>query len=87
MKSVWKYQIAPGHRRLLDLPLNAEPLSVGVQDGTVVMWCLVNPEETFMVTRQFTAMPTGDKTDDEIVQFVGTFSPGHGDIFHLFEVK
>lgn len=85
-QTVWKYEIKSWDL-FLDLPLDSHPLSVEIQDGIVVMWVLVNPQETFMITRRFIVVETGEFFTQDSVEFIQTIMVHNHNIYHVFEVK
>jgi hypothetical protein len=87
--TVWKYEIPIADEFTLDLPDNAELLTVQVQPMQGVMvWALVNPEapkrrRTFHLAG--TGHPMEYKPHD--LRFIGSFQlDGGALVFHLFEL-
>jgi hypothetical protein len=85
MVTVWKYALTPG-MTVIQMPAAAVPLTVGVQDGSLVLWALVavqgQPE-----TRVFLTAGTGHAFPAVSTQipYVGTASMGSL-VWHVFEV-
>ena len=65
MKSIWKYTLQPKGIQLLDLPRGAKILSCDVQREDVVIWALVDLEETEIGIVEVTAFPTGQTIDPD----------------------
>lgn len=86
-KSIWKFQLPVTDDIQLELPKDAQILSVQVQNEIPCIWALVdvNAEKE---TRNFKIFGTGHKVCSENLVFIGTFQMlGGGLIFHLFERK
>jgi hypothetical protein len=83
MKTIYKYPLAP--HPPLELPKNAEVLTVQTQCGAPMMWVLLDPEAP-TVSREFDAYPTGGDIDPVYTkgEYIGTFQAG-GEVFHVFE--
>ncbi len=87
MLSVWKYDIPAVDKFELELPLGAEVLTVQMQNGFPEMWALVDPEAV-KSKRTFVLVGTGHSIhEDARLDFVNTFQPHEGLVFHLFEVR
>lgn len=91
MRTIWKFEISEITDRFsIDMPSDAEILTVQVQNGNPCIWAIVESEHT-EDRRYFEIIGTGHpfKEDrDEIVErkYIGTFQLyGGGIIFHLFE--
>lgn len=86
MKKVFKYTIEPDDYVTLQLPLDAEVLSVQEQNGHPQMWALVDPRKA-TESRTFRLAGTGHEIEDDNPKFIGTFQMKElGLVFHLFEV-
>jgi hypothetical protein len=82
---VFKYQLGPDRCRV-ELPIDANALSVGWQGNNLQLWALVdNDKDT--VPRTFLTVGTGHRIDwpASKLRFVGT-SHVNGLVFHTFEV-
>lgn len=87
MKSIYKYTLQPKGIQLLDLPKGAKILSCNVQQEDVVIWALVDLEETEIGIVEVTAFPTGQIVDPDrdMGVFLGTVLLNADRIvFHLF---
>lgn len=83
---VWKYPVSVDNMFVLQLPVGATPLSVHIQNGEPVLWCLVNPVAPVKL-RRFRLAGTGHPIEAVGLSFIGTFLVEHDAlVFHLFEV-
>jgi hypothetical protein len=85
-RAIWKFQLRPWES-LVDMPADAELVSVGVQrEGSTeqaVVWALVDPTAP-TVKRKVGAVPTGGTVIGEAA-YVGTFQIEGGLVFHVFD--
>jgi hypothetical protein len=44
MKTIWKYPLHLIDKQTVNMPKGAEILTVQIQNGTITMWALVDPE-------------------------------------------
>lgn len=85
MKRIFKYKVRAEETFKIDLPASAEVLSVQVQRGKPMLWCLLDDEEE-RVPREFVVCGTGKEAKVDGCLFVGTFQlPEYELVFHLFE--
>jgi hypothetical protein len=85
MKKVFKYQLDWSDRVIVSLPGgSALPLSVGVQDGKLMLWALVSPDAP-SYDRVFRICGTGHPIEEEDITFIGTVHHDYGLVFHVFE--
>lgn len=86
---VFKYPVPITDTFSIAIPQSGQILDVQVQQGTPVMWALVNPDAPKM-ERQFRLLGTGHPIEaEERYQFehIATFQLDEGTlVFHLFEV-
>jgi hypothetical protein len=85
---IFKYEL-PDHpcRFSLPMPERAEVLSFGQQDGTLVLWALLDPAINDRA-RQFQLVFTGkDCTVRNTDRFVGTVTTPDRLVWHLFETR
>lgn len=82
---IWKYEVTPN--MMLNLPYDAQVLSVQVQYGKPQMWILLDPD-TSKVARRFMSVPTGLEFEvNTNFKYIGTFLINNDSlVFHLFEV-
>lgn len=90
MAKVYKYDVPMAEVVTLELPEGARVLTVKMQGDHPKLWALVDPSQR-LVTREFLLVGTGQEiahpdTDAEALPYLGSFQPGHGLIFHLFEL-
>ena len=78
---IYKYEVKPHFD--VQLPADAQVLSVQVQGETAHMWVLLRPDAP-MVQRTFLAIPTGKPFDASYTRYIGTFQVDWM-VFHLFE--
>lgn len=83
IKVIWKYAVAPYF--VLDLPEDAEVLTVQLQNGQPVMWVKLDPQAP-CISRPFVSIATGSSFNDEGAYYIGTFQV-EGLVFHVFEVR
>jgi hypothetical protein len=88
MNTIFKYTLKPEIE--LELPENAELLSVGAQGDEAVLWARVDPDAP-KVNRHFRVFGTGHPMPDDVeLEYVGTIQFSHGAcaglVFHAFEV-
>ena len=86
MNTIYKYPVAIGSFGL-DLPKDAEVLTVQVQQGKPMMWVLQNTNKSIM-TRSFTVCGTGHEVEllPPSYKYIGTFQLKDGYfVGHLFE--
>lgn len=74
---VWKYELpGPGEdsRSTLTLPRGAQLLDVGMDDDTLVVWAMVDPESAAFEEREFLLVRTGQECEvvERVWRFLGT---------------
>ena len=86
-QTIWKYPFEIKDEICLEMPEQAQILTVQVQAGTACIWALVSPNpHRIAAKRWFRIYGTGHPVD-EPGQYVGTFQlHGGALVFHLFEV-
>lgn len=83
MKTIWKYELELGSQTL-ELPQGAQPLSVAVQQGGVMLWALVTPEAPTCYRRVY-VVGTGHELPEDLGSYVGTvLLTGGALVFHVF---
>ena len=84
MATIWKFPLTDTKTEL-DLPRNAQVLSVHVQESEPCLWALVDPSEP-PETRKFRAYATGESIQDSLGDFIGTvLLQGGAYVLHVFE--
>jgi hypothetical protein len=83
MKTIYKYQLQLGDQRIL-LPENAQVLSTGVQNNKILIWVLVDTDNT-IVPRLISVVGTGWEVPDMFRRrFIGTLQIENF-VWHVFE--
>lgn len=80
-KVIWKYRVSP--RFDMELPEDAQVLSVQAQGKEAQMWVLLDPDAP-KVKRTFLAVQTGERFNATYTRYIGTFQLDWL-VFHLFE--
>ncbi len=86
-KVVWKYTLAETAECTIDIPLNAEILTVKRQDTNICLWALVD-SDTQKIKRHFRVYGTGEPIRDSNIRYVGTatFFQNNDLVLHVFEI-
>lgn len=79
MKQIWKFRL----NTTIQMPMDAQILTVQKQDGEPTIWAMVNTENE-LETRNFTIVGTGNSFDDKDMKYIGTFQDSPF-VWHLFE--
>jgi hypothetical protein len=85
MKVIYKYHlgVTPG-RVVVKMPFEAKPLSVGVQDDSVVVWAEVDTDE-LLGGKVFELIMTGQEMPNENdFDFIGTVTLHGWYVLHVF---
>lgn len=92
-QAVFKYELETTNLNEFFMPEGAEPLTVGFQGTSLVLWARVNPHKTKAEKRRFVVLMTGQEfPEDTITQYVGTVQKETGNpilpilVLHVFEV-
>ena len=86
MRVILAYAVTP--RCVIDMPLCAQILSVGMQGRDVVVFALVDPEKP-TTPRRFAGFGIGHELpphDYLAEKFIGSVTTHEGLTFHIFEV-
>lgn len=85
MKTIWKFEIDP-IKKILEIPKDAKILSTQVQNDNLVLWALVDPENT-VEKKEILIFETGHYIDESLnIKFIDTFQVYDGQlVFHVFE--
>lgn len=86
MRTVWKFPLPYENEIVLMLPAGAEVLHIGMQNGGVVLWALLNPERP-VTTRNFRLRGTGHPIDGLVTHVGSTIDEERGLVWHVFEHK
>lgn len=79
---IFKYPL--NHGDYPQLPAGAQPISVGCQGSTLVLWALVNPGAELR-TRRIRIFGTGHECDTVAGRFLGTVQMPSGLVWHVFD--
>ncbi len=82
-KTIWKFPLILIEYNRIEMPVFAEILSVGVQNGTVCLWAIVEPDAT-KEERDFVICVTGNPVPANIMKFIGTVQMKRF-VWHVFE--
>jgi len=87
MKSIWKYNLETTDIQSVEMPLDAELLSVQTQGGEPQLWCLVDMEEP-KALRKIRIIGTGNPIEDGFnSKYIDTYQLKDGNfIFHAFDL-
>lgn len=90
MKKIWKYKFEMTDEVVLEMPRNAEILTVQMQGETPMIWALVDTENN-IEKRYFEIIGTGNPIPDLARhlsrKYINTFQTMEGRlVFHLFEI-
>lgn len=86
MKTIWKYPLKITDRQILNIPRGAQFLSVIEQDGTLMLYALVDPD---FIEKQYEVLirGTGNPIDEAYLRFcdfIGTVQMPDGFVWHIF---
>lgn len=89
--TIWKYILRPDREGIctLEMPATRRALSVGEQDGRLVMWATVDPDHA-STPAWYVVIPTGGHAPPAntglLVAFIGTVQMATGLVFHVWEL-
>lgn len=85
MRTIYKYPIPLCDTSYIELPQNAQVLTVGVQYGDLYLWAAVDPEEPLRKWK-FSVYGTGRQIPDNPGKYLGTVQLNGGAfVFHVFQ--
>lgn len=87
-RQIWKWQIQPNYNNIIEMPANAEILTVQTQHGQPCIWALCD-SAMLLETRNFRIIPTGHTIDidNQLLHYIGSFQVNNDTlVFHLFEI-
>lgn len=87
MYSIWKFVLESQENQMLEIPLGAEILSTETQGDEIVIYALVNTEQTEKEYKDVRVYGTGVAIPDVITEynFLGTANLYNGSMmFHVF---
>lgn len=84
-KAIFKYPLAISDNQTLELPVGFTGLSVGEQNGQLVMWALIDKDQTRVETVNIRIYGTGHpiEIDTDQYKFLGTVPMGPF-VWHVF---
>lgn len=86
MRLIWKYPLDIKDEQVVDLPINAQLLSVQEQNGQIVLWAIVEPNrvtEEIKVRIYGTGHPLA--VQDDLFSYLGTVQTSGGSlVWHVF---
>ena len=91
MKTIWKYEIHTTDCQDIEMPMEAQILTVQVQNGEPCLWALIDPDQKRGI-RQIRIIGTGHiiekpmSIDNSIDEYLGTYQLRDGAlVFHVFD--
>jgi len=81
--TIHKYPLF-AYRPNVEMPKNAVIIKVGIQNGILHLWAVVDTDEE-KETREFIVYGTGWELEDGVQDYLGTVFDGDGYVWHLFE--
>ena len=88
MKAIWKYTLSGSYEQIVQLPENAQILTVQVQNDEMCLWAMINPGQSHRVeNRTICIVPTGLVIQDTNgLAYISTVQMAQGKmVFHIFE--
>ena len=87
-KTIWKFELETTDNQTIEMPVNAEILTVQTQNEIPCIWALVDPTET-KVKRFIEVFGTGHDIHYDMGvsrNYLGTYQlQGGSSVFHVFE--
>lgn len=86
MKTIWKFPLFLDSQEMcsIEMPRDAEILTIYPQNRHYILWALVNPTEPEVIRRNFIIKSTGWEFDDTDLKYISTHQVG-GFVWHIFE--
>jgi len=84
--TIWKFPLGPNARRMLLIPVKSKILKVGMQDGEICMWAIVDPDAPIW-EKEFRVVGTGWDLDESIFswEYLDTvIDEDKGLVWHVF---
>lgn len=85
MRAIWKFEVTPTDRFVIDMPKEAKLLAVQVQHGVPQLWAEVDTDNA-KEYRTFAIYGTGNMLPSDPGKYVGTFQDGIF-VWHLYEIN
>ena len=87
MKTIWKWPLFPETETVINIPPDAQVLTIKLQDGLPHIWILMEPEAP-TVRRTFCVYGTGHPMPDNPGKYIGTVLMNSDRlVFHVFETS
>jgi hypothetical protein len=84
MRVIYKYELA----RTIQLPIDSQVLKVGMQNGGMYIWALVDPNQTNKSQRNFEILGTGHSFEFDYLTHTYIDSLFDGPfVWHIWEVN
>ncbi len=84
MRTIYKYELA----RTVSLPIDSQVLKVGIQNGIMQMWVLVDPNQKQTSYRNFEIIDTGHNFEFDYLTHTYIDSLFDGPfVWHVWEVN
>ena len=86
MEYIYKYQLQITDIQKVEIPMNNKPLCVREQNGTLVLYALVNPEKEIL-NYEFEVFGTGHpiKSKTAVREYIDTVQMSNGLVWHIFK--
>lgn len=84
MRTIWKFPLTIARRVSVEIPRDAELLSVQMQGDTPTLWAIVDPEQR-RTRRVLAVYGTGWDLPDDLGRFIATFQH-EPFVFHVFDL-
>lgn len=84
-KTIWKWKLRINDTQVISMPSGAEILSIQTQQGSPVLWALVN-EDNPLTSRTFATYGTGFIMPENPGKYIGSYQNKLETlVFHVFE--
>ena len=84
-KTIWKWKLRVKETQVINMPSGAEVLSIQTQQGSPVLWALVN-EDNPLTSRTFATYGTGFIMPENPGKYIGSYQNKLETlVFHVFE--
>ena len=84
-KTIWKWKLRINGTQVINMPSGAEVLSIQTQQGSPVLWALVN-EDNPLTSRTFATYGTGFIMPENPGKYIGSYQNKLETlVFHVFE--
>ncbi len=84
MRTIYKY----GFSRTIELPIDSQVLKVGMQNGIIQMWVLIDPNQKQTCYRNFEMIATGHEFEFDYLTHTYIDSLFDGPfVWHIWEIN